>query len=46
MYILWLGMLKLTVRNGTTSTFNSYKNSKIQIYYNEKFIIITQSVYF
>lgn len=43
MTVLWLGMLRFNVRNGATSVFSVYKNSRIQIYYNEKFIIITQN---
>ena len=45
MTILWLGMLRFTVRNGATSVFSVYKNSRIQIYYNEKFVIITHKVF-
>ena len=45
MTILWSRMLRFTVINGATSVFSVYKNSRIQIYFNEKFIIITQKVF-
>lgn len=38
-------MLRSAIRNGVTSIFSVYKNSRIQIYYNEKLIIITQKVF-
>lgn len=42
---LWLEVLRLAVRNGVTPIFSGYKNSRIQIYYNEKLIIIAQKVF-
>lgn len=44
MTTLWLGVLRLAVRNDVTSIFSAYKISRIQIYYNEKLIIIAQKV--
>jgi len=38
-------MLRLAIRNGVTSIFSVYKNFRIQIYYNEKFIIIAQKAF-
>lgn len=38
-------MLKLAIRNGVTPIFNIYKNARIQIYYNEEFIITAQKVF-